>query len=178
MDTYRVLTREPGPTPDPGKYCATTIYVQADSFTGAVIAANAAAGINSVIMEVALSRPLIEVTDHELSSAIDQWLGDNGYDKQDVDDFGGYMDDSFTSWVSDVIAILRDSGIAPEITISLCADGEGVVDYSMIELYGHDGMYRAKGADIKHLTNNREAVGMAAVLDIARSLISFANYVR
>ena len=176
MDTYRVITREPGPMPDLGRYVSTTThYVKADSFTGACIEANVVAGHNAVVMEVALSRPLIQPSEAELASAIDEWLTGNGWVAEDIDDVGDYMSDAFVENVRNVAQALDESGLIPGLAISEIADGEG---YTMVELYGYDGTYRSRGAELKNLTDDREAVGMSALLNIAQALIHYANLIR
>lgn len=180
MDHYRVLTREPGPMPEIGRYLSTkTHYVKADNFSEAFVNAHAAVGINEVVMEVALTRPPIEVTEDQIVQAIKTWASENGYEPEDLDDFGGYMDDSYYGWCADMAAALRESGIAPDIELSLLTGANsGTIDYSMVELAQWSLAYRSRGSELKHLTDDRNATGMAGLVAIATSLIDYANSLR
>lgn len=180
MDHYRVTTREPGPLPEIGRFLSTkTHYVKADSFSSACAAAFAVAGVSEVVMEVALTRPPIEADDDEIVAAIKSWAADNNYDPEDLDEFEGYMDDSYYSWCSQMTSILSDSGIAPDLTLSLLTSADsGTIDYSMVELNQRDITYRSRGAELKHLTDDRDATGMDGLLAIATSLIDYANSLR
>ncbi len=180
MDHYRVTAREPGPLPEIGRFLSTkTHYVKADSFSAACAAAFAAAGVSEVVMEVALTRPPIEATEDQIVQAIKNWADENNHDLDDLDDFGGYMDDSYYGWCADMAAVLRESGIAPDIELSLLTGADsGTIDYSMVELAQWGLAYRSRGSELKHLTDDRSATGMAGLVAIASSLIDYANSLR
>lgn len=179
IQTYRVITREPGPHPEVGRYVPTrTHYVKADTLVDACVAANSTVGPNEVIMEISLSRPKISVSDAELAKEIEDWFVADGWDQEDIDNVGsydGYDIESYESCIKDVVTALNNSGIVPGLAISMIADSDG---YNMIKLYGFDGRYRSCGAELKHLTDDRQAVGMASLLSIAQSLIAYANTLR
>lgn len=180
MDHYRVTTREPGPLPQIGRYVSTkTHYVKADSFPAACAAAYAAAGISEVVTEVALTRPPIKADRDQIVAAIKDWGSDNGYEDEDLDEFGGYMDDSYYSWCSNMTAVLREADIAPDLELSLLTGADSdTIDYSMVELAQWGMVYRSRGSELKHLTDDRDATGMDGLVAIATSLIDYANSLR
>lgn len=88
-----------------------------------------------------------------------------------------YESYDFASTVADVAQALSQSGLLPGLSVSLVAGSDGVVDYSMVEMHVVGGEYRSTGCELKHLTDDRSAVGWDGVLAIARALISTASAV-
>ena len=180
MDTYRVVTAPPGIELKLGSYNGdmNTYYVKADNFVDAVIEANFRAGINQRIIEVALSQPFVQIEDEDLEHAIRNWLDENGWDPDQFEEFGGYMADDFHFWAQRMVEMLRDKEIIPNASLSLVADGDGVVDYSMIELSQYDHTYRAIGSEVKHLTTDRDAEGIPGLVAICPSMVMDLNRAR
>lgn len=82
----------------------------------------------------------------------------------------------FISTVDDVVEALRGFDAVPGLHLSLLQNGEGFVDYTMVEIHDEaTGTYRSVGCDIKNLTDDRAASGWDGVLAIARRLIQISN---
>lgn len=76
-----------------------------------------------------------------------------------------------------VVYALRASGLVPGLEISLLSNGDGCVYYTMIEVADEAivGTYRSIGCVLKHLSDNREAIGWEGVLALAHGIIASAD---
>ena len=183
MSTYRIVLMEPDVVAEPDRFVSiTNHHVVADTFVEAYAAADQlAADENRVIQQIALTHPRIEIDDAELRVRLLGHLdAEEGYDEETIGWFNGYADttESFTDYVNLVARALRESGLVPDLTVSLLIGGDGVLDYSMVEVFSPDQKYRALGSEIKNLTNDRTTTGVDAVMAIAWALIGYVNQLR
>lgn len=95
------------------------------------------------------------------------------YDGRGIDDY----DPDLHSLVREVADALADSGIVPGLTISECQNGEGWVDYLMIEVYDEpSSRYYATGCEPEDVPLDTSAKDWDVVLTIARGLIGIVSY--
>lgn len=136
------------------------------------------------IVSVEEVHPGFSCTDEEITAALaDPTRNPNrdGLPLVDPEEFEDgseplYGGDGFIYVVHDVAEGLRESGLVPGLHVSLLQNASGYVDYSMVEV--HDdarATYLSRGAELKHLTDDRSAVGWAGVLAIARELVSLSR---
>lgn len=141
----------------------------------------AAAHAGRRIVSIEEVHPGFTYTDDEITRAITtsegEWTDEPMVDPEQFDEGAVvYGDGDFIYIVSDIAEALRSSGLVPGLHISLLQNSSGFVDYSMIQI--HDdarGIYLSRGCEIKHLTNDRSALGWDGALAIARRLIDLSN---
>lgn len=102
------------------------------------------------------------------------------YQFDDVSDYdcwalNGFVDDLHTL-VGEVASGLSECGLVPGLTVSMCQNGEGWVDYLMIEVYDEaSGEYRATGIEPEDVAEDTSATGWDVVLTIARGLMNIVS---
>ena len=174
MPQYRIIYREPHTGPDRDWHLPRIEYVEAASLVKALEALRPEIPVDQ-ISEIAVTRTPVITNQTQIRREIDLYL-----EEQDLtsDDFEGYLDYEFSLWVDRVVNALRDSQIVPDLHLALLSDGD-TVDYAQVQIFDNDsGTYRARGVEIKGLTNNRDAVGMEGLVSIADALIYEADALR
>ena len=128
-----------------------------------------------VSAEEVLKLDVAELNDQMLTDAL---LGADTFDGEAVEDYDkvSIRDDSELHVLVDKICLaLQESGIAP-MNSSSVANGEGWVDYMMIEVFDQpSGTYRAFGSEPEDLAVDRDASGWNAVLSLTRGILSEAS---
>ena len=88
-----------------------------------------------------------------------------------------YYRDDYHQIAERVVYALRASGLVPGLEISLLSNGDGCIDYTMIEVADEAmiGTYRSLGCELKHLSDDRQAIGWDGVLALAHGIVALAN---
>lgn len=124
--------------------------------------------------------PSFSYTDDEIEHALfgtDPVLGEPLIDPDLIDDDTEplYEHYDFVDLVQQTAYALRESGLVPGLDMSVL-NNEPDSSYAMVEVHDEARMiYISRGQEVTHLTDNREAVGRAGILAIARQLIAVAN---
>ena len=88
-----------------------------------------------------------------------------------------YYRDDYHQIAERVVYALRASGLVPGLEISLLNNSDGCIDYTMIEVADEAmiGTYRSLGCELKHLSDDRQAIGWDGVLALAHGIVALAN---
>jgi len=125
--------------------------------------------------------PGFTVTDEQITNALTspegEWTNEPMVDPEEFSEGQSVYGSGDFIWTVDAVAeALRESGLVPGLHVSLLQNNSGFVDYSMIEIHDDTRMiYLSRGAELKHLTEDRSATGWNGVLAIARALIALSN---
>lgn len=117
-----------------------------------------------------------EITDEQIIEALAEYT-DTDFDDLAEETRPLYEDTlDFLSHIDTIATALRESQLVPGLDVSLIGAPEMPLDYAMIEVRDEALMhYRSVGTEIKHLIDERDAVGLAARLSIARALIALSH---
>ena len=128
--------------------------------------------------------PSLSFTDGQLNAAFAGTEGDFNDDEALIEreDFESdtiplYYRDDYHQIAERVVYALRASGLVPGLEISLLNNGDGCIDYTMIEVADEAmiGTYRSLGCELKHLSDDRQAIGWDGVLALAHGIVALAN---
>ena len=128
--------------------------------------------------------PSLSFTDGQLNAAFAGPDGDFNDDEALIEreDFESdtiplYYRDDYHQIAERVVYALRASGLVPGLEISLLNNGDGCIDYTMIEVADEAmiGTYRSLGCELKHLSDDRQAIGWDGVLALAHGIVALAN---
>lgn len=113
------------------------------------------------------------LTSEELDSPMEIEMFSDDLDDSITDPGAFYLDPDFYHYADDIANTLRESGLVPGLHLSLLANGDGIIDYSMIEIHDEaTNTYRSRGCELKHLIGDRRLTGWGGVLSVARTLIT------
>lgn len=181
LQPQQAVPKARAPWGDAAAAPTSAVLVSASSIADAVRRAESARpGLRAVSIEeksagLAFSDDRITAA---LTSVVDEKY--SAFPRMDPADYVGdqpvYDSVAFLDTVRTVADALRDSDLIAGLNLSLNDTGEGP-DYAMVEMYVGDNHYRATGADLKNLTDDRSATGWDGVLAIARALIALAETV-
>lgn len=128
--------------------------------------------------------PSLSFTDGQLNAAFAGPDGDFNDDEAliereefESDTIPLYYRDDYHRIAERVVYALRASGLVPGLEISLLNNGDGCIDYTMIEVADEAmiGTYQSLGCELKHLSDDRQAIGWDGVLALAHGIIASAN---
>lgn len=131
------------------------------------------------VEEVCGTDPLDALDDAALTRVLsDEDTGNPLYPEDYEDHTAALYDDTsnFLSTASQVVNQLSASQVFPGLSLSLLAQPESYIDYTMVEV--HDEAmrrYAALGCEIDDLTQDRSAVGWSGVLALARGISQIAS---
>lgn len=184
MPVYRLVLADDKPLPQTHMHITGRLvrHVTCDHFADAGgRAQDLAARYGKQVLQVGITRDRVVVDDQQIAEQLHAYLGEELGWTCDLAAFAGYEESSvtdFLSWVIQVCAALAETNLVPDLSMTLSADAQNMIDYTLIEVLDADGTYHAQGVDIRDLTTDRSASGIQGLTCIAKALIEIAENAR